>query len=132
MPKRNGTGSSRSRKKMKGAAYASVDLDLSDEHCDDVEVVRVWDVSTSKTSGRVSATRKTHQHVNNDGPRPTHEEPTPTVEDVDVPADTEPAKPATKHKREKVAREKVARENDSVSCIPRSSSNLIFTVDRRR
>lgn len=123
MSKRNATGSSRSRKKRKAAGYASVDLDLPDEHPGNVEIVRVWDVGTSKTTGRVSATRKTHRHVNDGWSEPTREEPALTVEDVNVPVDPEPSKqPPIKPvaKRKRVV--KAIKENDSVSRSPRSSS----------
>ena len=132
MSKRSTTGSSRSRKKRKGAGYASVGLDPPDEHPNDVEVLRVWDVGTSKMTGRVSATRKTHLRVNDGVSRLMCEEPTLTVEDVDVPADPEPSKQPPVESAAKRKREKIAKENDSVSFLPRSLSNLIFMVDRRR
>jgi len=123
MSKRHVAGSSRSRKKRKGSSYASVDLDLSDEHPGDTEIISVWDVGTSKATGRISATRKTHRHVNKDAPKLAHEGPTLTVEDVCIPANPEPSKnpptgPAPKHRKRKDVK-----ENDSVSSIPLPSSN---------
>lgn len=126
MSKRNATGPSRSRKKRKGAGYASVDLDLPDEDPGNVEIVRVWDVGTSKTTGRVSATRKTHRHINSGMSKHAHEEPTLVVEDVDVPADPEPSKQLPVEPVAKRKGEKVVKENDSVSYISSSSSHLIF------
>ena len=121
MSKRHGAAPSRSRKKRK-ENYSSVDLD-QDEHPGKVETIRVWDIVASKTTGRVSATRKIHRHVNEGAAKPTYEEPTPAVEDVGNPAEHElPTKPATKHKREKTTK-----QNDSVSSVPILSSNLIIT-----
>ena len=111
MSKRRVTGTSRSRKKRKESGYTSVDLDLSDEHLGEVEVIRVWDVGTSKTTGRISATRKAHQHVGLS--KPTREEPTLTDADVGIPADPEsPTRPVAKRKKVRTAK-----ENDSVSII---------------
>lgn len=115
MSKRHVTGYSRSRKKRKGSDYASVDLDLPSDH--EVEAIRVWDVGVSKTTGRVSGTRKTHKHVRNGPSKPTQEEPAPIAADVGIPPDPEPSgQPpimlATKRKKAK------AKENDSVSSVP--------------
>lgn len=115
MSKRYIVGSSRSRKKRKGSSYASVDLDLPDEHHDKVEMIRVWDVTASKSTGRLSGTRKTHRHVNKGVSKPSRKETTPVVEDVGGPADYEPsehppAKPVPKRRRKKATK-----ENDSVS-----------------
>lgn len=122
MSKRHATGSSRSRKKKKGSSYASVDLDLSDE---DTEIIGVWNLSTSKTTGRISGTRKTHRHVTKVAPKPAYEELTPTVEDVGIPADpgsskVPPTKPVVKRKKKGI------KENDSVGSITLPSSELIL------
>ena len=115
MSKRHTVGSSHSRKKRKGSSYASVDLDLPDKHPDEVEMIQVWDVTTSKLTGRVSGTCKTHQHVNKSVSKPSHKETTPVVEDVSGPANYEPsehppAKPVPKHRRKKATK-----GNNSVS-----------------
>ena len=128
MSKRHAAGSSRSRKKSKRSGYALVDLDPPDEHPEEVEFIRVWDVTTSKTTGRISATRTTHLHVNEGVSKPT-KEPAPNVEDVGVFADHEPnrqspTKPATKRRRAKTARKK---ENDSVSSMQIPPSKPIIT-----
>lgn len=97
-------------------SFAEVNLDSSDEHPDQVEDIRVWSISTSGKTGRVSATRKNHRHVREHQLEPRNEEP-PTVEEVGTPADPEPtestpAKVAAKHKRVRI---RIVKENDSVS-----------------
>ena len=136
MSKRHAAGQPRPRKKNKRSGYASVDLDPPDERPDEVEFIRVWDVTASKTTGRISATRTTHLHVSEGVSKLTHEEPTPTIEDVSVPADHEPNKQpptklAKKRGRRKKAKEnnrkKKAKENDSVSSAPIPPSKPIIT-----
>lgn len=129
MSKRHGTGTSRPRKKKKGLSYGSVDLDL-DEPSGEVEIIRVWDVAASKTTGRVSATRRSHRHVNEGVVKPILEEPIPATEDIGIAPDPErsepPPKPATKPK------EKPAKRNDSVSSTPTPSLKLMVTPFHRR
>lgn len=123
MSKRHAVGSSRSRKKIKGSSHASVDLDLPDKHPDEVEVIRVWDVTTSKVTGRVSATRKAHLHVSKGVSRPTREGQVPDAEDADISVNHEssepppPTKPVAKRRRKRAIK-----ENDSVRFIQISPS----------
>ena len=130
MSKRHVVGSSRSRKRRKGASYASVGLDQDEPSCE-VELINVWDVGTSKRTGRISATQKTHRHVNEGAARPMPEEPNPAIEDVGILADHElsgqPPTKSTKHKKVKATKQKAAKQNDSVSSAPMPSSELIFT-----
>jgi hypothetical protein len=117
MSKRNAAGSRLARKRRKaGVSHAAIDLDASDE--DKVENIRVWNVTKSETTGRVSGTRRNFQHVYKSSPEPLGEETSP-VEDTGVPADPYPTKqpspmPATKRKQVRVTK-----ENDSVSFLPK-------------
>lgn len=128
MSKRNATGPLRPRKK-KGSNYALVDLDPPDNPPNKhpkVEMICVLDLSKSKTSGHVSVTRKTHQHVNTDVLRPSPEEPIHTSEGVGIPADIEPTcKPPTEPAA-KPKKTKATKENDSVSSVLTASSKLII------
>ena len=58
------------------------------------------------------------------------EELTLTIKDIDVPADPELSRQPLVKLAAKCKREKTAKENNSVSFLPRSLSNLIFIVDR--
>ena len=96
---------------------AKVDADASSP--DEAEDIRVWEITASETTGRVSGKRKTHRHLHEDPVEPRHEEP-PTVEEVDATVDPEPSDPplakvTAKGKRKRV---RVVKENDSVSFVP--------------
>ena len=115
MTKRNTADPRPSRKKRKGASYAAIDLDAPDD-LQEVENIRVWNISTSARSGRASATRKNHKHFSSSSLKPLPEE-ILTVEHSDVPADSESkqlslAKSGTKRKRIRIVK-----ENDSVSPV---------------
>lgn len=127
MSKRYATGSSRSRKKRKNSGYSMVDLDLPDEPPADVEIIRVLDVSLSKTTGRVTGTRKVHQHVNNGAPNPAHEEQAPAIEDVGAPLDPEPSEHPPTEPVPNRKQEKENKENDSVGTTPTCPSKPIDT-----
>lgn len=124
MSKRNATGPQLSRKRKKaGASYARIDLDALSAPAGKVEDIRVWGVSMSETTGRISATRRDHKHVYESSTEPLHKEPL-TPEDISPPADPEPselppAKSVTKRKRVRVRK-----ENDSVSSIQCLQPNL--------
>jgi hypothetical protein len=117
MTKRDMVGSRPSRKRRKGGiSYGTIDLDAPDGDPPETEAIRVWNISTSETTGRASATRKNYKHVYGNSQKPVCEEPL-TVEHSDAPADPEsndplPAKSAVKLKRKRV---RTMKENDSVS-----------------
>jgi len=111
MSKRTVTSSRQSRKRKKaGVSYSVVDLDESPDKTEDI---RVWDVTMSATSGRVSATRKNYQHFYESPQEPLHEEP-PTVEDIAAPADPEPNELPPAESVVKRRRIRAVKENDSV------------------
>lgn len=117
MSKRSGSAFQPPRKKRKGGvSYSSVDVDSIAER-PFREDIRVWKVTKSETTGRVSATRRTHRHIHADPLEtfPEGQPPTAVCEDIDGPADLElDGGPSTKlaAKRRKG---KATKENDSVS-----------------
>ena len=116
MSKRNATDSRSSRKRRKGGkSHRTTNLDPPDDPPPNVETIRVWKVTRSETTGRVSGTRKNHLHFHEGPSEPSREEEAYTVEDVSGPVGEEsseqpPAKAATKRKRVRIVK-----ENDSVS-----------------
>jgi len=119
MPKRNGSSQLSRKRRKAGASYEEVDGDASSADSEEVESIRVWSITTSETTGRVSGRRTTHRHLREDPVEPRDEEP-PALEEVGPPADSEPsdslpAKVAAKGKRKRV---RVTKENDSVSFVP--------------
>lgn len=124
MSKRNANEYRLSRKRRKeGASYARVDLDALTRRRDKVEDVRVWNVTMSETTGRVSASRKHRQHVYEGPPKALHEEfPTGASEEFAISADPElTPSPASVVKRKRVR----ITENDSVSSVPTFSAKLM-------
>ena len=122
----NTPGSRPPRKKKRGrATYAAVDLDSADGRTEELENIRVWNISKSETTGRVSATRKNHKHAYASLPVPLREE-SPPIEHIDAPANPEqpPTEPGTKRKR---ARAKIVKDNDSVSLVLVPSITLTIT-----
>ena len=97
-------------------SYASLDLDVSDEHSDQVEDIRVWDITASGATGHISATRKTHQHFCKSSLEPSHKG-SPAVDDIGAPADLEPNELPPAESVAKRKRAKIVKENDSVSSI---------------
>ena len=91
-----------------------MNLDPPDDHPPEVETIRVWKVTKSETTGRVSGTRKTHLHFHEGPSEPSREEEVFIFEDVTTPAGQESSKrpPKAAAKRKRV---RVVKENDSVS-----------------
>lgn len=124
MTKRGATSHRLPRKKRKGGvSYAAVDIDSLDQRPPG-EDIRVWNVTRSETTGRVSATRRNHQHflTKPSAPLPSHEEQAPTdvMESFGVPVNPEvderpSVRPVAKHQKRKATK-----ENDSVSSIPKA------------
>ena len=135
MSKRNATGSRLSRKRRKGgASYGEVDLDSLGDRAPKVEDIRIWKISRSETTGRLSGTRKNHKHLYQGPSEPLREEQPSTMEGISAPAGPEPseqlpAKPTVKRKKARTTRNK---ENDSVSFVQILSPELILTHRRRR
>ena len=117
MSKRSGSIPQPPRKRRKGGvSYASVDVDaLAERRLR--EDIRVWNVTKSKTNGRVSATRKTLQyfHVDRSESCPEHQPHAVNTEDVDSPVDLELDEGPSAKLVSKRKKAKVAKENDSVS-----------------
>ena len=114
MSKRNTVGSRQSRKRRKaGASYATTELDAPDQ--DEVENIRIWEITRSETNGRVSATRRNHQHSYRSSPELLCEghPSTTTIEDI-APEDLEESVAKSAKKRKRV---RIVKENDSVSFI---------------
>lgn len=132
MSKRNAADSRLARKRRKeGVSHAVVDLDAMTGRSERVEPIRVWNITTSGTTGRVSGTRKILNHVYESSPGPSREESreesheeSPFVGDIGTPAETEPSVPLPKKSTTKRRRVRVAKENDSVSLMPTSSTKL--------
>jgi len=133
MSKRNTKGTRLPRKRRKaGSSYAAVDLDVPDSRTEGVEDIRVWNITKSETTGRVSATRRNYQHIYDSLPEPLRGEP-PVVEDINSPADPEasellPAKSVVKRKR---ARKAKTKENDSVSSIVPPTELIVTRLQTR-
>lgn len=116
-----------------------MDLDPPDNPPPAVKAVRVWKLEKSETSGRVTGTRRNHQHFH-EGPSELSREEHPSTsdwEDVTVPASREPSeqppakplkpsKPTTKRKRVRVVK-----ENDSVS-LSNISPRATLTLQQTR
>ena len=113
MSKRNMVGYRLPRKKRKaGVSYAKIDLDVPEE-LGRVEDIRVWNITRSETNGRVSATRKTHQHIYASPLDSPHKDP-PAAQEI-APEDPEPREVESVAKKKRV---RAVKENDSVSSIP--------------
>ena len=125
------------RKKKKGnATYTMASLDPTDDDGRVVEDIRVWDISTSETTGRVRASRRTHKHYSQassslPGGSSTNkklgegDEEVASVEDTGNHADSETSGCP---KRKRAKRVRILKENDSVSSpsIPCSQNSLMF------
>ena len=121
MSKRSAVDSRPLRKRKKaGASYASISIDGPNGRAVKVEDIRVWNVSTSEATGRVSATRRTHKHLYESLPVPSCEEP-PGVKSIADLADPEPSEPPPAEPVAKRKRVRAAKENDSVSSTPTHS-----------
>lgn len=132
MSKRIAAGSRPSRKRRKaGASYASIDIDGTDGFSGKVEDVRVWSVTTSEATGRVSATRKTHRHVYESPPEPLREEPSTVEESIITPVYPEPGELPLAKSVAKRRRVRIVKENDSVSLTnPSNQPNTHVPIDK--
>lgn len=133
MQKRPANEYKRVRKKKKGnATYTSSSLDPTPEEKMALEDVRIWNVSTSETTGRIRGTRKTHRHYRQVSPSPPEEPSTSgkpggaeDIADFEDPgnvADSELLPVTASKQRRKRKRVRVLKENDSVSVNRRSRS----------
>jgi hypothetical protein len=124
MLKRRANAPKTARKRKKGnATYATTSLDPTDDDKMVVEDVRVWDISASEKTGRVTGSRRTLKHYHqasaslpeepsmSGGPGGAEE--IANTEESGIFADTESSKVAGKQ-RPKRKRVRV-KENDSVS-----------------
>ena len=124
MLKRRASAPKTGRKKKKGnATYTLTSLDSSDDEKAVVEDVRVWDISTSERTGRMTASRKTLKHYSQVSPS---EEPSASkeprsvhgvasAEDPGSLADSESPPEMAGKGRPKRKRVRAIKENDSVS-----------------
>ena len=111
MSKHNTTGSRPPRKRRKGGgSYATIDLDAPDGASQEAEDVRVWNISMSEKTGRVSATRKSHKHFFGSLRGGLCEEPETHV-------DPEPNELPLEKSVAKCKRVRAVKENDSVRPI---------------
>ena len=124
MLKRPATTGKTARKKKKGnATYSSTSLDDNNVV---TEELRVWDISTSKKTGRVNASRRTHKLSHQASGRPEspsvgegsgagHGGMATEVDEAGTFADSEATSETASKKRPKRKRTRVVKENDSVS-----------------
>jgi len=125
MLKRRTSGPKTVRKKKKGnTTYAFTSLDPPNKK-PVVEDIRVWNISTSETTGRITANRRTLKHYHQ-APPSLPEEPSTSKEpggveeaaDVEEPgnlADSESPSKIVRKRRPKRKRVRAVKENDSVS-----------------
>lgn len=137
MTKRLASGSRSVRKKRKGnTAYASSSLDPTDHDEKVVENVRLWNISTSGKTGRVTGSRKTLKHYSQVPPpgRPSTRkmsegnEESADVEDTGALADSETI--GVQYPKRK--RVRAVKENDSVSEPPPPSLLELTDVFRQK
>lgn len=124
MSKRQASNPKAVRKKKKGnTTYKISSLDPSDDEKMAVEDLRVWDISTSENTGRMTAKRRILKHYSKGLPP---EEPSRSqkyeevkevayAEDAGILADSETSPETTDKQRPKRKRVRVIKENDSVS-----------------
>ena len=126
MYKRPGDAAKTGRKRRKGnTTYQISTFDRIYDDTNTTEDIRVWDVSTSEKTGRVTAKRRTlkhHSQVSSSLPgepstngRPGDDMEVVHAEDTGALADTESSSEMVKKLRPKRKRTGVARGNDSVS-----------------
>jgi hypothetical protein len=131
MSKRNTGDYHLSRKRRKnGSSYGVIHPDA--EGTEKVEDVRVWKLTVSNSTGRVSATRKNHQHVYESPLEPFSKEPL-TMEEGSQPPDSVPSElqPTASSQAKKPKRARVP-ENNSVSPIPMLSNKFILRHQQTR
>jgi len=135
MLKRQASGPTKVRKRKKGnATYSMGSLDPSEDERMVVEDVRMWDISTSKTTGRVTANRRTLKHYSQGGSvgrEPREIEEVANMEDTGILADSESPPESDEKKRVKRKRVRVAKENDSVGGSLASSPLRLTRVFRQ-
>lgn len=130
MSKRNTRDYHLSRKRRKnGASYGVIDPEA--DGTEEVEEVRVWKLSVSDNTGRVSATRKNRQHVYDPPLEPSSKEPL-AMEEASNPPDSvlSEAPPTTSSQAKKPKRSRAA-ENNSVNPIPMFSNKWYSRISRR-
>ena len=138
MLKRQNAAPKPARKRKKGNTtyqVSSLDPPVNDKIV--VEELRVWDVSTSETTGRITGKRRTLKHYHQVSPNlleeppaskiPEGSEDVENVEDTGVLADSEPPQELVNKRRSKRKRANVSRENDSVG---KPSTSLLSTLTR--
>ena len=124
MLKRRTPGPKAARKRKKGnTTYSIGSLDPPIDDKKAVEHIRVWDVSTSENTGRISANRRTVKHYRSVSPSQLEEPSTSKgpggneggdAEDAGILGDSE-SLPGMAKKRPKRKSTKAFKENDSVS-----------------
>ena len=126
MLKRQASGPKTARKKKKGNAMYSVSsFDPPRKDKVAVEDIRVWNISTSEKTGRITSSRKNLKHFRQVSPSPpegpsTSEklggfEETADVEDTGILADSESPSEVLNKPRPKRKHVRTLKENDSVS-----------------
>jgi len=124
MSKRQATDSKAARKKKRGKTTCKISsLDPSDDEKVATEDVRVWNVSTSGNTGRITAKRKVIKHYSKalppEAPSTSQKQAEVNevahVEDAGILADSETPPEPTDKKRPKRSRVRAVKENDSVS-----------------
>jgi hypothetical protein len=120
MSKRSAMTSQPSRKRKKGGvSYSIVDVDSLAKQ-PSREDIRVWNVTRSETTGRISATRKNHRHLRTDHSKslPEGQPPAVIAEDVSIPTEPEQDEGTSPKLVAKRKKGKNIKENDSVSTAP--------------
>ena len=90
-----------------------------------VEDIRVWNMTESGNTGRVSATRKNYKHTYS--PEPSQDAQPPTIEDVSAPTNPDPSEQLPVPLVAVPKRARVVKENDSVSSTPMPPAELMTT-----
>ena len=132
MLKRQASGSKATRKKRKGnATYSTSTLDSINNDKEAVENVRIWNISTSENTGRMTASRKTLKHyyqvppeASTTGVSSEGVEVVADVEDDGAFADSEWPSGVDEKGRKKRKRIRATKENDSVSVF----YHLFFSI----
>jgi hypothetical protein len=130
----------KTRKRKKGnTTYAIGSLDPPGDNKVAVEDIRIWDVSTSERTGRVSARKRTVQHHRQVSPSQLQEVSTSsgapgiestTVDEAGIFADSE-SPPEVASKRPRKKRANAQKDNDSVSQSHPPSFRTLTRIFRR-
>ena len=143
MLKRQNTAPKPARKRKKGnTTYQISSLDPPVNDKISVEELRVWDVSTSETTGRITGKRRTLKHYHQVSPSVLEESPTRKIpegsedvendEDTGVLTDSEPPQELVNKRRSKRKRANVSKENDSVGKPSTSLPSTLTRISRQR